>query len=166
MDKDIVEGFQTEAKQILNELTLVVEFLENVSTEFPGKKLAEFAQKIDRIMGTAKTLEMDSPDHPGLIRIGKLAELCKSLGYSASQLKKPEIVPLFAAFWADTLDVVSELIESLEDERKTKTISERFSLVLQKRLTWLSEKINELAKKSGGTGLAQLDIDSILKEFQ
>lgn len=166
MDKEIIEGFQTEAKEILSELSLVVEFLENVVSDFPADKLTEFAQKIDRIMGTAKTLEMESPNHAGLTRIGKIAELCKSLGYSASQLKIPEVIPIFAAFWADTLDIISELIESLEDERKTEAISNRFSLVLQKRLTWLSDKVKVLGKTSASKGVSQLDVDALLKQFQ
>ncbi len=117
-------------------------------------------------MGTAKTLEMESPNHSGLIRIGKIAELCKSLGYSASQLKAPEIIPIFAAFWADTLDIISELIESLEDERKTEAISNRFSLVLQKRLTWLSDKMKALGATSASIGVSQLDVDALLKQFK
>lgn len=178
MDLEILEGFREEANQILKELATVVEGLDETTTEFPAALLTEFAQKIDRIMGAAKTLSMESPDHVGLKRIGQIAEICKVLGYKASEIKRLSIIPVFAAFWADTLDAISELIEALEDEKESSAIAGRFSLVLEKRLRWLSDKLTALNPKASGTlssgsgadaapsaPASQIDVDELLKGF-
>ena len=166
MDAEILEGFREEANQILKELAPVVEALEEAASVFPADRLTEFAQKIDRIMGAAKTLGMLNPDHQGLKRIGLITEICKALGYKASEIKRSEVLPLFAAFWADTLDVVSELIDVLEDEVKSAAIADRFSLVLQKRLKWLSEKLAAFeSTATAAKGSEQIDVDALLKEL-
>lgn len=146
LDKDIVVDFKKETSEILLELEEIVEGLESVKKEFPAELLAAFAQRIDRIMGAAKTIGMSQPNHNGLQRIGAIAQLCKELGYRAAESNAQVIVPLFAAFWADTLEVIAELVNSLEDEQKSAELANSFSSVLEKRLTWLSEKLNELSK--------------------
>lgn len=140
MDIEILEEFRKESKQILDELNSVVESLEDPKEATYKSQLAEFAQKIDRIMGTAKTIAMIEPDHMGLKRIGQIAALCKALGYKAAEATSMELLPLFSAFWADTLEVVGELMNSLEDDAKTKKIASEFSIAIEKRLTWLSQK--------------------------
>lgn len=167
MDHEILEGFQEETNQILKELAPIVETLEEASDAFPAEELKEFAQKIDRIMGAAKTLcGMESTEHLGLRRIGQIAEICKTLGYKAAELKKPEILPVFAAFWADTLDVVSELTDAVGNDAKSAAIANQFSLVLQKRLRWLADKLAALEKARGdGQVCNQLDVDALLRGF-
>jgi chemotaxis protein histidine kinase CheA len=141
MDKEIVEGFREESKQILNDLGAIVESLEDPQVGTFRQELSEFAQKIDRIMGAAKTLSLADPNHLGLQRIGKIAELCKVLGYRAAESGSAKLVPFFAAFWADTLDVVTEMIDSLEDVAECDRIATEFSSVVQKRLEWLANKL-------------------------
>lgn len=167
IDKDILADFQAEAKGLLTELNEVVESLEEESEEFPTALLEQFAQRIDRIMGAAQTLNQLDPNHQGLLRIGAIAQLCKRLGYKAAEYKTKPLIPLFAAFWADTLEVVEELIDAVEDEAKSKAVSQAFSSVVQNRLTWLSEKVQQHAPQAataaGGGKLAdQMEIDKLL----
>ncbi len=166
MDLEILEAFREESEQILQELTSVIDALESPGEEFPTALLAEFSQKIDRIMGAAKTLAMDAPDHRGLSRIGQIAEVCKSLGYRAAEVKDLALIPVFAGFWADTLEVIGELVESVEDEAKSARIAGDFSSVLHKRLTWLSEKINGAAQAKGSPAPADaMDLEALLDSF-
>jgi hypothetical protein len=168
IDSDILADFQAETKGLLAELEDVVEKLEEQVTVFPAGELEQFAQRIDRIMGAAQTLAQFDASHQGLKRIGGIAQLCKKLGYTASQLKLPALVPIFAGFWADTLEVLGELVDAVGDEAKTKQLTDSFSSVLQNRLTWLSEKVQKLAPAgiSAGAPLsAQLDVDQLLANF-
>ena len=168
IDSDILADFQAETKGLLEELEETVEKLETQVNVFPSAELEQFAQRIDRVMGAAQTLNQFDPNHLGLKRIGAIAQLCKKLGYTASQLKMPGLVPLFAAFWADTLEVLGELVDACADEAKTKQLTDSFSSVLQNRLTWLSEKVQKMAPAgtSGGAPLsAQLDVDQLLASF-
>ena len=173
LDNEIVEDFRSESEQLIAELNGVVESLESPGEEFPKELLEEFSQKIDRIMGACDTILTMDPEHKGLKRIGGISRICKSLGYAASQNPIPAAVPLFAAFWADTLEVMEELIENLEDEKASEEIAGDFSSVLQNRLEWLSDKVGHgkvktvdedgKAEKEGDMG--QLDVDALLAEF-
>lgn len=144
----------------------MVEALEETSGQFPAQQLEQFAQKIDRIMGAAQTIGQLDPGNKGLQQIGAIAQLCKRLGYKAAEYKTAALVPLFAAFWADTLDVVGDLVDALESEEKTAAVASNFAPVLQNRLTWLSEKVQAMGKASGADIQSQLDIDKLLAGFQ
>jgi len=141
LDPEILAYFVTESNQVLKELAGVVERLENSQDAFPADLMAEFSQKIDRIMGAAKTMSLQVPDHPGFMRIGKLAELCKTLGYRAAEKKSPELLPLFTAFWSDTIEVTQNLVNAINDMWKSEQIAVSFSVVLQKRLEWLFRQV-------------------------
>lgn len=165
IDLDILADFQKEAKQLLEELTEVVEQLEETQKEFPSTQLETFSQRIDRIMGAAKTLGMLAPDHMGLKRIAAIAEICKKLGYKASEFRATPLIPIFSAFWADTIEVMSDLVDSVGDEKKSEEIAKSFSSVVQNRLVWLSEKLQQHAPaaKPGNEIKSQLDIDNLLE---
>ena len=156
LDKDIVEGFRQESNALLAELIDVVDRIEVSQGEFPSKLLEEFSQKIDRIMGAAKTLVVSFGAHPGLERIGKLSELCKALGYQAASKKVTALLPLFAAFWSETIEVIQELLGELEDSARSEQIAKSFSAVLQKRLEWLAAKV-AAAPAPGQTAEGALD---------
>lgn len=168
LDQEILDDFRESSTEILNELTEVVESLEEKHTDFPTDLLQQFSQKIDRIMGAADTLEMMAPDHPGLQRIGQMTRICKKLGYSAAELQQIRFIPLFAGFWAETLEVVEELVENLESVEKSEKIASSFSKHVQGRLEWLGKKINEAGPTEGlppGAKGSQVDVDAILAEM-
>lgn len=164
IDLEILTDFQTETRGLLEELNAVVETLEEPSTVFPSKELAEFAQKIDRVMGAAQTLSQFDASHKGMQRIGAIAQLCKKLGYKAAEFKFAPLVPIFAAFWADTLEVLGELVDAVADEAKTQQLTDSFASVLQNRLTWLSDRVQKMAPggTSGAPLSAQLEVDQLL----
>lgn len=149
LDKEILSYFVEETTQVLAELTGVVEKLENYNGDFPSGLLEEFSQKIDRIMGAAKTMSLEAPGHLGFVRIGKIAELCKTIGMKAAQQKSPQLLPIYAAFWSDTIEVTQNLVSSIEDVATSEQIAKSFSVVLQKRLEWLLSRTDaEAARKS------------------
>lgn len=138
LDMDILRSFEEESRQLLVELTDVLTRIEASKGDFPAALFDEFAQKIDRIMGSAKTIGVHVPNHEGLIAIGKMAELCKYVGYKAAEKKDPRVVPICAAFWADTLENMTTLMNHLEDPPKSAEVAKGFTEVLQSRLKWLA----------------------------
>ena len=146
LDEEILEEFVVESKGLLAELTTVVEQIEAASEDsskaFPEELLREFAQKIDRIMGAAKTIEVMDEGNLVLGAIGQLSETCKAMGYQAAEKKRTALLPFFAAFWMETIEVVGELLECANSTEEAGAILQSFSPVLQKRLTWLQSKIN------------------------
>lgn len=141
MDKELLEGFVEESGMILEELTVIVERLEEGSDEFPSQDLKDFAQKIDRIMGAAKTLVETIPGHPGLRFIGETGAACKSMGYHAAALQRAHLVPFFAAFWAETLDALQEVLDELAADTRGAAAVAKHSQHIQKRLDWLALKV-------------------------
>ncbi|OFZ18068.1 MAG: hypothetical protein A2X94_02530 [Bdellovibrionales bacterium GWB1_55_8] len=148
IDKEILNTFVEETNQLLEELTTIVENLELANHQpgkFPVELMSDFSQRIDRIMGAAKTISMVAPQHPGFIRIGRLAEICKIIGYKAAETQSAQLLPIFAAFWSDTIEVTQNLVNAISDPRKTDEIVRSFPPVLQKRLEWLLSRTNATA---------------------
>lgn len=143
IDPEILNEFRAESKGLLEELQQVVEKLEEVeaTSVFPEALLTEFAQKIDRIMGAVKTMAVLEPNHEGFAAIGKLAELCKIIGYKAAEKKNTAMLPIFSAFWADTIEVIENLLKCIESKEETHKIAQSFPPVLARRLAWLKSKI-------------------------
>ncbi len=168
LDKEILDGFKEEAKGLLTELTEVVEKLEVPHKTFPAQLLEEYSQKIDRIMGAAKTLLMMAPELTSLKQVGAIAELCKTLGYKAAESKKAHLIPYFAAFWADVLETIEEMVDHVEDPNYSKGVATRFAGPLQKRLEWLKSKVippspqNAESPTSEKQTFDQMDIDALL----
>jgi hypothetical protein len=159
IDLDILNGFREESRQLLNELTQIVEALERPSATFPTQALEDYSQRIDRIMGAAKTLLLLSPDHIGLQSIGKISEICKSMGYRAANRGIPAMIPIFAAFWMDVIEVLSDLLDVLDNREKTISKAKEFCPVLQRRLEWLLQKVDGAKgapEKVHGAGGAEL----------
>jgi len=142
LDQDILQDFQSECGGLMDELEELVDTLEDSAEgEFPEAELREFSQKIDRIMGAAKTMLQLEPSHEGISFLAKVSEACKTMGYQAAALKRASLMPIFAGFWAETVEVMREVILALGSVPGTKSVIEKRSALLQKRLAWLAEKV-------------------------
>ena len=141
LDLEILVDFQGESLDLLAELEALVENLEDHGVVFPADPLKEFSQKIDRIMGASKSLLMLEPTHQGLAFLSNVAEMCKTMGYQAAVLQRTNLIPIFAGFWAETVELMLLVLQNIDSEEKTKKIISERSPVLEKRLTWLAEKV-------------------------
>jgi type III secretion system FlhB-like substrate exporter len=165
LDKEIIDSFKEEANVILEELKSVIEKLEEVETEFPKELLEEFANKTDRIMGTANTFYTQFPDHEIFKQIGNFGGLCKATGYKASTLNYLPLIPIFAGFWADTLEIMEALCSNIENPEKIAEINKSSAPILQKRLVWLAEQIVQITKSQGVTTQAAMNVDGLLRKL-
>jgi hypothetical protein len=142
LDLEILKDFREESVGLIDELEAITDQLEEAGDDsFPENLLKEFSQKIDRIMGAAKNLQMMAPDHQGLAFLATITEMCKNIGYQAAALKRSQLVPIFSGFWAETLEVMREILVALDSSEATKKVVDTNSEMLQKRLAWLAEKV-------------------------
>lgn len=141
LEREILADFQAESSGLMDELEEVVEALEEHEEGFPTEQLKEFSQKIDRIMGAAKTLLQLAPGHAGISFVANVSEACKTMGYQAAALQRANLVPIFAGFWADTVETLREVLAALGSEEQTAKVVAARSAVLQRRLAWLAEKV-------------------------
>ncbi len=154
LEQSTIEEFKKESLGLLKELNPVVETLEKPSATFPTQLLEEFSQKIDRIMGTVKTLAISDPEHKGLRFLGGMTEICKHMGYKAAASQVAGLIPLYAAFWLDSLEVIEEFIETIDNDSKATHQRKNFAPIPQKRLEWLNEKTDKAMKEKGGAAAA------------
>jgi|GEM_PF-2269187 len=141
IDKKLIKDFKEEVEEILIQLYAIVDELEEIQDEFPKKLLEDFTQKIDRIMSTAKTFAQLAPGHQVFVDMGTLGALCKTMGLKASTLNNLKFIPIFAAFWADTLEVIEELKNQVESPAKVQDVTKKYIPILSKRLEWLAKQI-------------------------
>ena len=142
LDQEILNDFRAESFGLMDELEEVVGGLEDSGEgKFPEAQLKNFSQKIDRIMGAAKTLLTLAPAHQGITFLANVSEMCKTMGYQAAALQRQALVPIFAGFWAETVEVMREVLEKLDSEEKTKVTIATRSALLEKRLAWLADRV-------------------------
>lgn len=165
MDKEIIISFKEEAKGILQELETVIEELEVHDGNFPRELLEDFANKTDRIMGTAQMFHSQYPDVDAFRMIGNFGALCKATGYKASTLNNQSIIPIFAAFWADTVEIMNDLCMNVDQPEKLVEINKKNAPVLHKRLTWLAEQIVKITKTDGNAEASKINVDGLLKKL-
>ena len=157
---DILHHFKTEAFTLFAELEDLVEDLEE-HDEYPIEQLEEYAQKIDRIMGSAQTIHENDAEIPFVDSIAMICQLCKKIGYSAKNNPNPGLLPIYSAFLTDCLEVLEELTEHIDQPEKLQDQTAYFSRTLQKRLEWLLEKL----KQQGGEEskiVDQSEVDALL----
>ncbi|MEN9723962.1 MAG: hypothetical protein RJB38_1948 [Pseudomonadota bacterium] len=145
----------------MRELEENITRLETPDPQAYSNELNQFAQKIDRIMGAAQTLSLEAPGHLGLQRIGQIAALCKTLGYRAMTMNTLTLLPFFAAFWADTVEVLTELVDQSHDAEESTRIANSFSGVVLKRLEWLDSKLQTASSQR----LSNDDLKDLLKSL-
>lgn len=163
IDKEILDGFKEETSTLLKESLSIIAEIEDTNDQVPKKLIEEFANRMDRIMGTTKTFELMAPEIEIFATISKFAELCKATGYKASIIEQKELIPIFAAFWSDTVEMIEKLCQNIENESTTKSLLVDYVPVLQKRLTWLAQQIVKLTKNSKET--TAINVDGILRKM-
>ncbi len=173
IDKEIVEDFVVESKGIIDSL---LELLEGLEGDFSQvKRLSEYGNGVDRIMGGAKSLSMLSTeaDHP-LHMISDYAALCKAVGYKASQIKDNEqFYDICVALLLDATETLSTLINNID--RDGQVLRQTIPQAFIERLRWVSNQFSADYAMSVGSErapsqqeekkLGQVDIDELLKKL-
>ncbi len=134
--EEIVLGFTEEASALYEQL---IEILEDYEDEPGQKKLEEFGQVIDRVMGAAKSIEAE--------RTGNFCELGKTISYKASQSMDNELLNIVVAVLFDTVEILQKINKTIINQ-KSEVLPDinldRFST----RLRWLSDKFQNIERSS------------------
>lgn len=167
LDKEILNDFYAESKGLIEEL---IELLESMEGDFSQlETLTIYGNKIDRIMGAAKSIAlMAEPDH-GLNLISDYTSLCKLVAYKAAERKtNSKLYDVTVALLLDATEALNILMTQLElplDQLK-KTISPNFI----ERVRWVSQQLTKPVEATPGAGVAadalgQSEIDQLMKKL-
>lgn len=167
IDQDILKDFIRESKGLIPDL---IELLESIEGDFSQvKRLEDYGQKVDRIMGAAKSLALMVPlDHP-LATIADYAALCKAVGYKASQIEgHPQFFDICVALLLDATETLNSWIDKLEDSSAV-DLKSSFSATFLERLRWVSNQFGSEVRASVGTSkskkMDQSEIDDLLRKL-
>lgn len=135
-DPDMAEA----VTEFLDESRGLIEECEEILDEFEDsedpKQFELYGQKIDRIMGAAKSL--------GAEKTGAISEFGKSIGYKASQVDDNDLHQIVLAFLQDSNEVMTSLLDQIDKTKEEAINLDRFF----KRLEWLKDKFSHIERAS------------------
>lgn len=163
MDKEIVDDFVEESKDILTEaLTL----LEKIETQPKlAKELQAYGNCIDRLMGGARTVAMGVDKDHALHMVADYSEVCKALGYKASQINaKDAFFKICVAVLIDATEILQELIKNIHCS--TAELKKRFPQEFINRVQLVSEHFSGNAPTTvEKSNLKDSDIRRMIKKY-
>jgi chemotaxis protein histidine kinase CheA len=134
---DILEEFCNDSRKIIAELELILEKLEDSPEQYI--LLESYGQKIDRIMGAAKSLGYD--------KIGSLSESSKIISYKAAQTKNINFIKIAVAILFDAVDAINEILENLV-EKKTEIIDITRENTVFSRVKFITDRLTHIQRAS------------------
>lgn len=156
---EIIKDFCEESNALLLEAEGYLETAEEGLDQKQNLEL--FAQRIDRIMGGAKSLAM-TYNAKTLTGIGLISEFCKVLGYKSAQLEEEDFYQLVIAFLFDSLDSMQGLLKALNEGNKDQDMDyER----LVDRLKWISEKFDSSLRATLKSKAPAEEVKELLKRL-
>ncbi len=135
--EEIIAEFTQDCDQIILDLEDTLEYLEDHTHDF--KKLEEFGQKVDRIMGAAKSLDFHI--------MGEISEFCKSICYKAGHAKNETISNIVIAFLFDAVEGLKIITKALK-ETGNEELPEVNKKTIMGRLHFISDRLKEIRKSS------------------
>lgn len=166
-DKEILSEFLQESSRLVDECEELLEAIESEPAQ--AARLSEFSNKIDRVMGAAKSLAMMAEPHHPLHIIGDITALCKVLGERGSKTAAHErLFEVTVAFLLDAVEMVRGLLEALEDPGAG--VSPELKNAMLSRVNWIADVYRKLPKEfleglGGNEKLKQNEIDDIIRKL-
>lgn len=144
LDLDNIKAFQAESEGIIIELDRLVEDLESCTLGvFPQAKFEEFCEKVHQMQEMSQALLLLAPEHVSLLFIANTAQMCKAVGQEVAASRKANLLPFFGAFWWEAVEMLREVLGGLSD-RGAKPFVEAHSVHFERRLKWLTDKVNSI----------------------
>lgn len=139
---ELLLDFKKESQELLTNIEEIVDELSDNPEQ--KNKLEEFGQKIDRIMGAAKTFaefsDLGEVVNKKIIQIGDYCELCKTASYKASQVNDISLVTVVVAFLSDGVEKLISFVETIDviGAESSDLVNETFL----NRLKWIQAKFD------------------------
>lgn len=133
---EIIEDFCKESEAIYTQLE---EILDSYEDEPESRKLEEFGQIIDRIMGAAKSVDAT--------QTGLYCDLGKSISYKASQSMDEALLDIVIAVLFDTVEILQVMNKNIEEHKEEKVSGINLE-AFGTRLRWLADKFKDIQRSS------------------
>jgi chemotaxis protein histidine kinase CheA len=136
--KELIEAFVEESQGIVESASSILDELQDGDGNM--ESFAQIGQRIDGIMGCAKTMGLDTYPElaPALKVISNLSEGCKALGYQAAEIRDSQLAPMAAGFLADAVEILGAAV--LDLKKGYVSIDMKAAERIKERLAWFTEK--------------------------
>lgn len=163
IDSEILNEFVQESKSLIEES---LDILSDIESD-PGqtKRLENYGNNVDRIMGGAKNLAIMVDEKHPLHFISDYCALCKAVGYKASQIRNnPQFYFVCVALLLDATETLQDMLGHLD--KADHTFKNFLTETFLERLKWVSEQFGKEYRESvGEKSLGQNEIDDLLKKL-
>lgn len=165
IDNEVLKQFIEESFRLLDQCESSLEAIEVDCANAP--KLEEYANKVDRIMGGAKSLLVVDENMEPLRTIGHIAEVCKALGYRGTHTSHwPQLFATTVAFLLDANAMLNEILVRLEKNQPS--IPKEVYTTLISRLEWISDQYSKVPGLEGTAqkkAMVQDDVDDLIQKL-
>ncbi|MFZ4403505.1 MAG: hypothetical protein ACOYOK_05325 [Pseudobdellovibrionaceae bacterium] len=168
IDKQIVEDFVSESKTLIQGLMEILEDAEGDPLQV--KRLEDYGNQVDRIMGGAKSLAIMANSEHALHVIGDYAALCKAVGYKASQIQKnDQFYDICVGLLLDATETLNMLLDQMD--MTASDIKKTLATTFLERLRWVSQQFGAnvsasvTVKTQDEKVLSQSEIDELMKKL-
>lgn len=162
LDKAILDDFIKESLILVDQCIELLETCEGDPSEV--EKLNDFANRIDRVMGGAKSLALMLPATHPMHLIGDYCAICKSVGYQGAQIQNnDQLYDVTVALLLDAVEMIKTLFDKLD--KSVEELKKVFSTTFLERLRWIAQRFEEIAKKKSPNRMQQNEIDELLKKL-
>lgn len=167
IDSEIVKDFVDESKTLIEDLIQLLDGIEGDYSQVA--KLEDYGNRIDRIMGGAKSLALLAPPEHALHLIADYTALCKAVGYKGAQIKNnSQFYDICVALLLDATETLDQMLDRMDipgDDLK-KSLSNTFL----ERVRWVSNQFSDDMRGSVDTGktggkMSQDDIDELMRKL-
>lgn len=165
---DIIKEFVIESKSVIKDSTAVLDKVEGEMVQ--SKKLQEYGNLVDRIMGGAKSIAATAPPDHAVNLLSDYAALCKAVGYKASQITDNEqFFDICVALLQDATETLDSLLDNLD--KSPIELRNLISNAFLERLRWVSNKFSKEynasvgVSNSGAKSLEQSEIDNLMNKM-
>ncbi len=150
MDEILVD-FKSESKQLIKRMIAV---LDQIEGDFAQRaQLENFGQIVDRIMGGAETLALVTEKNEQVNMIGRYAQICKLVGYKASQLDNEQMFHVVVGFLLDASEMLDQIVENLGTPQEV-DLKTALPKTFLDRLNWIADKFDKDLRASVAVGSA------------
>ena len=144
LDDELMEDFRVESLQILEQLNRVISNLRTQNeSAFPEHLFAEYAQKVDRIMGTVQTFAMMAPEHKGLAVMGNVTQLCKRSMQDVAKTKNRKVFSEICNHLSRVTFCIKGLIKNISDEQETLMLCNKLKTQIPSFLKFLADEVSK-----------------------
>ncbi|MCX7978796.1 MAG: hypothetical protein N2578_07310 [Bdellovibrionaceae bacterium] len=166
IDSSILDEFVLESKSLISDCMSILEDCEGDFTQV--QRLREYGNKVDRVMGAARSLAMMAGPNHALHLIGDYSAVCKAVGYQASQIVDNEqFYDICVALLLDATEGLQEMVSNIT--QSSDDLKRKIPPAFLDRLQWVSGKFSAEVQKSVSSRpsekLAQDEIDALMKKL-